>query len=38
MKQSSSKPRIVTKAQAAEDVLPFVSQPEHALPLLSMLA
>ena len=38
MKQSTSKPRIVTKAQAAQDVLPFVSQPEHALPLLGMLA
>lgn len=38
MKQSTSKPRIVSKAQAAQDVLPFVSQPEHALPLLGMLA
>jgi putative transposase len=38
MKQSTSKPRIVTKAQVAQDVLPLVSQPEHALPLLGMLA
>lgn len=38
MKQSTSKPCIVSKAQAAQDVLPFVSQPEHALPLLGMLA
>lgn len=38
MKQSTSKPRIVGKAQAAQDMLPFVSQPEHALPLVGMLA
>jgi hypothetical protein len=38
MKQSTSKPRIVGKAQAVQDVLPFVTQPEHALPLLGMLA
>ncbi len=34
MKRSTSKPRIVGKAQAIQDVLPSVSQPEHALPLL----
>jgi len=28
MKQSTSKPRIVSKAQAAQDVFPFVSQPD----------
>jgi hypothetical protein len=38
MKQSTSKPRIVGKAKAVQDVLPFVTQPEHALPLLGMLA
>ena len=38
MKQSTSKPRIVSKTQAVQDVLPFVSQPEHALALLGMLA
>ena len=38
MKQSTSKPRIVSKAQAAQDVLSFVSKPEHALPLLGMLS
>lgn len=38
MKQSTSKPHIVSKAQAVQDVLPFVSKPEHALPLLGMLA
>lgn len=38
MNKSSSKPRIFTKAQTAQDVLPFISQPEHALPLLGMLA
>lgn len=38
MKQSTSKPRIVGKAQAMQDVLPFVTQPEHALPLVGMLA
>lgn len=38
MKRSTSKPCIVSKAQAAQDVLPFVSQPEHALALLGMLA
>lgn len=38
MNKSTSKPRIVSKAQALQDVLPFVSQPEHALPLLGMLA
>jgi hypothetical protein len=35
MKQSTSKSRIISKAQAAQDVLPL---PEHALPLLGMLA
>ncbi len=38
MKQSTSKPRIVGKAQAQQDVLSFVTQPEHALPLVGMLA
>jgi hypothetical protein len=38
MKRSTSKPCIVSKAQAAQDVVPFVSQPEHALALLDVLA
>lgn len=38
MKQSTSKPRIVTKTQVTQNALPFIGQPEHALPLLGMLA
>ena len=37
MKQSTNKPRIASKAQASQEVLSFVSQPEHALTLLGML-
>jgi len=38
MKQSTGNPRFVSKAQVAQDVLPFVSKLEHTLPLLGMLA
>ena len=38
MKQSTSKPRIATKTQVTQNALPFIGQPEHALPLLGMLA